>query len=423
MPDQSSSAKPLRFFVSAGEASGDLHASGLITRLREQAPQSQFTFLGGDLMAAAAGCAPLIHYRDMAYMGIAEVLRHLPEIARNMRVAKEAIEKERPDALILIDYPSFNLKLARHARKLGIPVYYYIAPKVWAWKEWRIKEMRRVCTKILSILPFEEEYFRRHNLDVEYVGNPSVEEIESRRQNIPSRAEFTLRHGLDGNRPFLALVPGSRKGEIRGNLPYMVEAALRFPRYQPVISVAPGITREFIRSLDIPHIGDIPLVENTTFDLMVHSEAALVTSGTATLECALLGTPQVVLYRSAGSKFLYGVMSHVLKCPHISLPNLIANGLFGVRYANEVVPELLMHQVNTNNVARHLEAILPGSPGREAQLEGYRRMRRQLEVGAASPEASPEASSEASPEASPEAAGNQAAGNRAAAAILADLRR
>jgi lipid-A-disaccharide synthase len=374
----------MHFFISAGEASGDIHAADLIAELRKAAPDATFTFLGGDLMAAAAGHAPLTHYSEMAYMGFAEVLRHLPTIAQILNKAREAINRERPDALILIDYPSFNLKLAKYAKTvLGIPVFYYISPKVWAWKEYRVKEMRRYCDKVLSILPFEVDYFRDKQLDVEYVGNPSVAEVERKKANMMSRGEMNMRFGLDGNRPLLALIPGSRKGEIRGNLPFMVETALNFPQLQPVVAAAPSMPISFYRELQIPKLNHIPIIENATFELMAHSEVALVTSGTATLECALLETPQVVCYRSSGKKWFYNLMSHVLKCPHISLPNLIANGLRGERYANEVVPELLMHHCNTAEMTAHLGNLLSGKPGREQMLNGYRRMKSQLTASSA----------------------------------------
>lgn len=373
----------LRFFISAGEASGDLHGADLVGELLRRAPGARITFLGGDLMASRAGHEPLVHYRDMAYMGFAEVLRHLPSIARILQTARETIERERPDALILIDYPSFNLKLAKFAKSLGIPVFFFIAPKVWAWKEWRVKAMRRYCDKILSILPFEEAYFSRKGLKVEYVGNPSVAEVEEKRASLPTRAEFNLLHGLDPNRPLLALVPGSRRGEIRANLPIMVEAALRFPSLQPVIAMAPSVPRDFYLSLGIEKLPHIPLLADSTFPLMALSTAALVTSGTATLECALLGTPQVVCYRSSGSRLFYNLMSHVLTCPHISLPNLVANGLDGERYANEVVPELLMHHCNPDEVASRLADILPGQPGRQRMLDGYARMRANLTASSA----------------------------------------
>jgi len=370
--------KTPNFFISAGEASGDLHGAGLVRELRRQAPGCGITFLGGDMMAREAGHAPLVHYREMAYMGFAEVLRHLPSITRILKKGKKTITSVRPDALILIDYPSFNLKLARHAKSLGIPVFYYISPKVWAWKEWRVKEMRRLCDKILSILPFEVSYFQGKGLDVEYVGNPSVAEVARKKSEIPSRAEFNLLHGLDPNRPLLALVPGSRHGEIKGNLPIMVEAALRFPQLQPVVAAAPSIPRDFYKSLDIPRLAHIPVITDSTFPLMALSTAAFVTSGTATLECALLDTPQVVCYRSSGSRLFYNIMSHVLKCPHVTLPNLIANGLDGERYANEVVPELLMHHCNPDELSDALANILPGQPGREKMLDGYARMRSRL---------------------------------------------
>ena len=197
--------RPMKFFISAGEASGDLHGADLVAALLRRAPGAEITFLGGDLMAREAGHSPLVHYSEMAYMGFAEVLRHLPSIARILDKAKEELTAIRPDSLILIDYPSFNLKLARHAKSLGIPVFFYISPKVWAWKEWRIKQMRRHCDKILSILPFEVDYFRGKGVDVEYVGNPSVAEVERKLNDIPTRGEFNLLHGLDPNRPLLAL--------------------------------------------------------------------------------------------------------------------------------------------------------------------------------------------------------------------------
>jgi lipid-A-disaccharide synthase len=243
--------------------------------------------------------------------------------------------------------------------------------------------MRRYCDKVLSILPFEVDYFRDKQLDVEYVGNPSVAEVERKKANMMSRGEMNMRFGLDGNRPLLALIPGSRKGEIRGNLPFMVETALNFPQLQPVVAAAPSMPISFYRELQIPKLNHIPIIENATFELMAHSEVALVTSGTATLECALLETPQVVCYRSSGKKWFYNLMSHVLKCPHISLPNLIANGLRGERYANEVVPELLMHHCNTTEMTAHLGNLLPGKPGREQMLNGYRRMKSQLTASSA----------------------------------------
>lgn len=356
----------MKYFLAAGEASGDIHAAPLMRALANRDPEAQFVFLGGDEMSAAAnGAKPLIHYRDMAFMAFSEVIRHAGKIFGNLRVAKEAISSERPDALILIDYPSFNLKLAAHAHALGIPVYYYISPKVWAWKEWRVKDIRRYCRKVLSILPFETEFYRGHHMEVEYVGNPSVEEVDRKEAALPSREEFISRHSLESDKPLLSLVPGSRRGEIRNNLPIMDEVARRFPTLQPVIAGAPAIEPEFYEAYS-PY----PVVEGATFELIRNSAAALVTSGTATLETALLGTPQVVCYRANGSRLSYNIMKHLLKCRWVSLPNLIAN--------EEIVPEMLVHLCTPDLVSAELAKIVPGAAGRDDMMRGYARMRGQL---------------------------------------------
>ncbi len=356
----------MRYFISAGEASGDLHGGALLRALRDADPEASFQFLGGDEMACAAGHEPLIHYRKMAYMGFAEVLRHLPDVARNLSTARKALESGRFDALILIDYPSFNLKLAEHAAKLGIPVYYYIAPKVWAWKEWRVKSIKKLCRKVLSILPFEVEYFRGKGVEVKYVGNPSAEEIAERRRALIPKEDFLRANSLSGKKPLLAIVPGSRVGELRNNLPVMLEAAKSVPGYQPVIAMAPGLDAGLYDRL----APGVPRVEGQTFQLMACAAVALVTSGTATLECALLGTPQVVCYRGSGSKVFYNIMKHVLKCPFVSLPNLIAG--------KEVVRELLMHHCNSREIATELKKILPGAEARGEMLKGYAEMRAAL---------------------------------------------
>lgn len=351
----------MKYFLSAGEASGDIHASALISALRAVDTNAQFFYLGGDLMQKASGVSPLIHYREMAYMGFSEVLRHLPQILGNLRRAKDAITQTRPNALILVDYPSFNLKLARHAHKLGIPVYYYISPKVWAWKEYRVKDIKKYVRRMFSILPFEVEFYRKHNYDITYVGNPSVEEIEQRAKSIPSREEFIAAHQLP-ERPILALVPGSRRGEIRNNLPIMVEVAKRYPQFNAVVAGAPGIDSESYKQYT-----DCVVLEGVTFELMRHAEIALVTSGTATLEAALLRTPQVVCYRANGSKLSYNLFKRILKVRHVSLPNLIVN--------DTIVPEMLLHHCNPDEVSAEVEAILPETSGREKMLNNYTRMR------------------------------------------------
>ncbi len=352
----------MKYFISAGEASGDLHGGPLIEALKECDENAEFVFLGGDCMAKASGHAPLIHYRDMAFMGFSEVLRHLGKVLGNLKTAREAVARERPDALVLIDYPSFNLKLAAFAHALGIPVYYYISPKVWAWKEWRIKDMRRYCRKVLSILPFEVGYFKGKGMEVEYVGNPSVEEVDAREASLPPRGEFLARWNLPADKPLLALVPGSRVGEIRNNLPVMDAVARRFPQFTAVIAGAPGIDAAIYSGFS-----SFPVVGNATFELLRNSANALVTSGTATLETALLGTPQVVCYRSNGSRLSRKVLERFIKCPFVSLPNLIAG--------REIVRELLLDRCNEEAVAAELAAILPGAPCRDEMLRGYARMR------------------------------------------------
>ncbi len=356
----------MKYFLSAGEASGDLHASQLIEALKRRDSDARFCSLGGDMMERAAGVAPLIHYNKMAYMGFGDVIMHLPQVLGNLSEAKRALESERPDALILVDYPSFNLKLAAHAFKLGIPVYYYISPKVWAWKEHRVKQIKRYVRRMFSILPFEVGFYRdRHGYDITYVGNPSVEEIDTRASRLAPTDEFLKSRGITDPRPVLALVPGSRRGEISRNLPIMAEVARRHPEYQPLVAGAPGIEPEFYS-----RITDLLVLRDSTFELIAAASAALVTSGTATLETALLGTPQVVCYRSNGSKLTYNMYRRLLKIPFVSLPNLIGN--------REIVKELLMHHCTVDNVDRELSEILPGAPRHQKMIDDYRDMRRVL---------------------------------------------
>lgn len=356
----------MKYFISAGEASGDLHASELIKALAIEDTEAKFTFLGGDLMATAAGCEPLIHYRDMAFMGFVDVIKHLGTVTHNLKEAKETITRERPDAVILVDYPSFNLRLAAHAYKAGIPVFYYISPKVWAWKEGRVKKIKKLVTRMYSILPFEVEFYRdRHNYEITYVGNPSAQEVDARIPSIPSPADFKLGHGLDTDKPILALVPGSRVSEIRSNLPIMAEVAARHPDYQAVIAGAPSIDEQLYSS-----ISSLPVVKDATFELVGVADTAIVTSGTATLEAALLNTPQVVCFRHGGSKLVYNMYKRLLKIPYVSLPNLIAN--------QQVVPEMLMHYCTADSVDNELNKILPGNTGRDEMLKGYKVMRERL---------------------------------------------
>lgn len=354
----------MHYFLIAGEASGDLHASQLMRELAAADPQARFTFMGGDLMAEIAEHGPLIHYRDMAYMGFSEVLRNLSKIRRNMAAARRAVVEPRPDALILIDYPSFNLKVAATAAKASVPVYYYISPKIWAWKQWRVKAIRRLVRRVLCILPFEPDFYSSHGYaNATYVGNPSVEEIERALAAAPSREEFAKAHGLRDNRPFIALLPGSRRGEIRCNLPVMDAVAREFPGYTIVLAGAPSVDDSVYSGLT-----KFKVVRSATHELLAHAQAALVTSGTATLEAALAGVPQVVMYRSNGSKLAYNLMKRLLKVRFVSLPNLIAG--------REIIPEMLLHFCTPEAVAKRLRQLTPdSSPARASQIEGYREMR------------------------------------------------
>lgn len=353
----------------AGEASGDLHASRLIDALRKNDPQAQFRFFGGDLMAAKAGTAPDLHYDRLNVMGFSEVIRHLPSLFRNLRRAKEILLGWQPDVLILVDFPGFNLKLARFAHSHGIRVDYYISPKIWAWKEWRIKSIRRYVSHLYSILPFEVDFYRRRGYDrITYVGNPSVEEIDYAMGHIAPLKHFLERQGITDPRPIIALLPGSRRGEIRNNLPLMIEAAKRYPEFQYVVAAAPAIPEIFYR--EVAQDPGLKVAFGATPTLVKYSRAALVTSGTATLETALVGTPQVVCYRANGKKWSYKVMEKLLKVKYVSLPNLIAG--------NSIVPELLVHKCTVPAITRELTPLLQPSPRREWQLNGYRLMRRRL---------------------------------------------
>lgn len=351
------------YMLIAGEASGDLHASHLMASIRRHDPEAQFVFLGGDLMAAQAGREPVVHYRDMAYMGFSEVIRNIGSIRRNLKLARKVLEKVRPDCLILIDYPSFNLKVAATAHNAGIPVYYYISPKVWAWKEWRVKTIKKLVDKMFVIFPFEVEWYRsRHGMDVTYVGNPSIAEIDAAIAAAPDADEFTSRHKLR-QRPIIALLPGSRRGEIRNNLPVMLKAAAAFVQYQAVVAGAPGIEPEFYAQF-----GKLPVVTGDTMNLLAVCRAALVTSGTATLEAALAGVPQVACYRANGSELSYKIMQRLLSVDFVTLPNLILG--------REAIAEKLLHQCTPVAVAEALSPLTAlTSKKRQKMLDDYKEMR------------------------------------------------
>lgn len=358
----------MKYMIVAGEASGDLHASRLIEEIKVADKEPEFRFLGGDLMARAVGHAPEIHIEKMNVMGFSAVIRALPTVLHNLRLAKAVIRDFRPDILVLVDYPSFNLKLAAYAHKLGIRVDWLIAPKVWAWKEWRIPKLKKYLDNLYSILPFETVYFKRHGMDVKYVGNPTVKEIEQSLGHIPPKKHFLERQGISDSRPIIAILPGSRKAEIRNNLPLMIEAAKRFPDYQYIIAAAPSVPEKFYRATALD--SGLQLAFGATHTLLKYSSAAIVTSGTATLETAVIGTPQVVCYRGNGSRLTYNIMKKILKVKFVSLPNLIV--------ANSIVPELLLHNCTPDRIARELAPLLQASPQRDWQLSGYRNMKKRL---------------------------------------------
>lgn len=359
----------MKYYLIVGEASGDLHASRLMQSLMQYDPEAEFRFFGGDLMAKVGGTR-VKHYRELAYMGFVPVLLHLPTIFKNMKMCKEDIMRWKPDAVILVDYPGFNLSIAKFVKKnTNIPVYYYISPKIWAWKEWRIKAIKRDVKEMFSILPFEIPFYeKKHNYKIHYVGNPTAEEIDNfRHVYSESKDEFCQRNGLS-SKPIIALLAGSRKQEIKDNLPSMLEAARHFEDYQMVVAAAPSITESYYKK----YLGDseAKMVKTQTYELLSHATVALVTSGTATLETALLNVPQVVCYETPVPKLIRFAFKHIIKVCFISLVNLIAD--------KEIVQELLADRFSIRNIANELYRILPGQPSRERMLADYQLVRDRL---------------------------------------------
>ncbi len=371
----------MKYYLIAGEASGDLHASHLMLALRKHDPEAQFRFYGGDQMAAAGGTL-VKHYRELAYMGFVPVLLHLPTILRNMRQAKQDIRDWQPDAVILVDYPGFNLSIAKYAKKLQTSnlkspqVYYYIAPKIWAWKEYRIKNIKRDVDELFSILPFEVEFFeQKHHYPIHYVGNPTQAEVAQFKKDCNEDfQQFCHRKGLNPKKKIIALLAGSRRQEIKDNLPAMMRVARQFPDYQIALAGAPAIDDQFYASFLLKNdetLSQVRLVKNDTYALLSHAHAALVTSGTATLETALFGVPQVVCYETPLPRLMGWLRKKILKVKYISLVNLIAD--------REVVRELVADTFTEENIADGLSVLLPpDSPQRRQMLQGYDEVRRRL---------------------------------------------
>jgi len=338
----------MRYFIIAGEASGDLHASNLMAALKEKDPDAKFCFLGGDLMLAQGG-RMVKHYRDMAFMGFIPVLLHLRTVWRNIRLSKREIGFFRPDALILVDYPSFNLKMAKFVKEHlpGVPVYYYISPKLWAWKEYRIKAIKKYVDKIYSILPFEVDFFRKHAYEVDYVGNPCVDAVDNRKRKGESFVAFIERNQVE-NKPVIAILAGSRVQEIKGNLPVVLKAVSEFSGYQLIVAGAPAIDHSVYEPILKNY--DVKVIYNETYELLQQATLAVVTSGTATLETALLCVPQVVVYKMSGGKLMRFIMDCLIKVPYASLVNLILG--------REAVRELLIENFTVENVKSEIEKLL-----------------------------------------------------------------
>ncbi len=376
----------MKYYLIAGEASGDLHASRLMKSLREVDKDADFRFFGGDLMARQGGTR-VRHYRDTAFMGVLPVILHLPTILHNLSFCKADIAEWHPDAVILVDYPGFNLRISKYVREhIGVPVFYYIAPKIWAWKEFRIRQIKRDVSRLFSILPFEVDFFeKKHGYPIDYVGNPTVEEVEAFKKNrvFPPigfcdderLSELPLPAG--DTRPVIALLAGSRRHEINDNLPGMLEAVGRFGNYRPVVAGAPGIDPAFYDRFT--RDGAVEVVYGKTYELLSQSVAALVTSGTATLETALFEVPQVVCYRMRLARLMSFLRKHFLRVKYVSLVNLIAG--------TAVVPELVAADFSVDRMAVELARILPGGEGREPMLKGYRQVREALGGHHASQEA------------------------------------
>lgn len=353
----------MKYYLIVGEASGDLHASNLMRALQHEDPQAEFRFFGGDLMKAVGGTC-VKHYRELAYMGFIPVLLHLRTIFRNMDFCKKDVEAWQPDVLILVDYPGFNLKIAEYIKRhTQIPVYYYISPKIWAWKEYRIKNIKRDVDELFSILPFEVDFFKKHQYPIHYVGNPCVDAVDDfRKKGQETFSEFVTANGLE-DKPIIALLAGSRRQEIKDNLTRMIEAARSFPQYQFVVAGAPGIEPDFYkRYID----SSTKIVFGQTYRLLQQAEAALVTSGTATLETALFRVPQVVCYYISAGKLVSFLRRHILKVKYISLVNLIAD--------REVVTELVADGMTVSNIKKELAKIISGGNGRSRMLSEYDRL-------------------------------------------------
>jgi lipid-A-disaccharide synthase len=360
----------MRYFIIAGEQSGDLHGSNLIRELHAADKAAEVVCWGGDLMESA-GAELLMHYQKTAFMGFTVILKNLGTISQNLNICKKQITEYKPDVVILIDYPGFNLRIAKFAKESGFRVFYYISPKFWAWNEGRVKKVKKYVDRMFIIFPFETEFYRKYDIPVKYHGNPLVDEIENKKAIMPSREEIIGSLQL-GKKPVVAILAGSRKHEVKFILPQMIKVVNYFPEYQFVLVGVKNMPDELYQKI----IGDQPvrLMKEKTYEILSVAVAALVKSGTATLETALFGVPEVVCYK--GDFFSMLIALIVMKVKYISLVNLIMN--------KEVVKEILGYDVNERNILRELRAILPGGDKREMMIEDYKALSEKLGKAGAS---------------------------------------
>lgn len=354
----------MRYFIIAGEASGDLHGSNLIKGIREMDKEAQIRCWGGDLMKEA-GAELIRHYKEGAIMGFVEVVANLGKLAKNLQDCKNDIVKYNPDAVILIDYPGFNFRIAKFAKERGMRVFYYIAPKVWAWKEKRVHKLKKYVDRLFIIFPFEIEYFKKWGIDAIYRGNPLLDSVDNHSSSEESKEAFEQRCGIGSAEKTVALLAGSRRSEIKYLLPRMMQVAGRYPEYRFLMACAPSMEREFYEGIIGNKCSNIKLLFGETYSILRHSDAAIISSGTASLEAALIGVPQVVCY--GGNEISYQIARSVVKLKYISLANLIMDkGLF---------KELIQHDCTTQKISAELDNLLGNSAYREKMLADYRDVR------------------------------------------------
>jgi len=351
----------MKYYLIAGEASGDLHASNLMKELNLQDNEAEFRYLGGDLMQKRGGKL-VRHFKETAYMGFLDVIIHLRAILNNIKFFKKDIKRYKPDVLILVDYPGFNLRIAEFAHNEGLKVYYYISPKIWAWKQSRVHKIKKFIDKLFIIFPFEKDFYKQFNYEVEYVGNPIMDAVEIKDTNFKL---FKEKYNLE-DKKIIALLPGSRKSEIKHNFPTMLEVAKEFPDYQFIVAAAPSLEKEVFEQYSKEY--NIKLIYDDTYNLLRHSEAAIVTSGTATLETAILNIPELVCYK--GDAFSYQIAKRLIKIKYISLVNLVMN--------KEVIKEIIQYDMTVEKISNELEQILQNDVYKQTMLNNFEEMRKIL---------------------------------------------